>query len=444
MNTSRSEWRHSWWLFACAACLSAPPFLCGETPKELTTQQQEQLKERNRLLSEAQLLRREGKLIEAIAAAEKMRAIERQVYGDIHAVVVESLEWLAGMHQQREDFAAASKARQEALAIRIKQHGAEDWRVTDARLALADVNNLARMTHQQRRRLTEAYRLGGEVVRLSRQGRFREAVDQARQVVEICKQVLGEKHPVYATSLNNLAELYRSQSDYARAEPLCRQATEIYKQALGEKHPSFALSLNNLATLYLSQGDYAKAEPLLRQAVEIYKQALGEKHPSYATSLNNLAQLYKSQGDYTRAEPLFRQALSIRKQTLGEKHPDYAASLNNLAGLYHSQGDYAKAEPLFRQALETFRQALGEKHPDRAASLNNLASLYHSQATTPGPSRSPGKPSPSAATTSNSLPPCNPNASSWPCWRTCASTSTPTCPWRPRPRNLRNGCTSRS
>jgi hypothetical protein len=43
--------------------------------------------------------------------------------------------------------------------------------------------------------------------------------------------------------------------------------------------------------LYKSQGEFAKAEPLLRQALELRKAVLGEKHPDYAASLNNLAAL---------------------------------------------------------------------------------------------------------------------------------------------------------
>ena len=65
---------------------------------------------------------------------------------------------------------------------------------------------------------------------------------------------------------------------------------------LGENHPDYATSLNNLAGLYQAMGDYAKAEPLFRQALEINKRALGENHPDYATSLNNLAALYQAHG----------------------------------------------------------------------------------------------------------------------------------------------------
>ena len=81
---------------------------------------------------------------------------------------------------------------------------------------------------------------------------------------------------------------------YDRAEPLFRQALEITKKALGEEHPDYATSLNNLAVLYRAMGAYDRAEPLYRQALEITKKALGEEHPDYATSLNNLAALYQA------------------------------------------------------------------------------------------------------------------------------------------------------
>jgi CHAT domain-containing protein/tetratricopeptide (TPR) repeat protein len=209
-------------------------------------------------------------------------------------------------------------------------------------------------------------------------GDYARAEPLYRQASEIWKKLLGASHPEYATSLNNLALLYYSMGDYVRAEPLYRLVLEIKKKTLGEDHPDYAIGLNNLALLYKSMGGYARAEPLYRQALEIKKKAFGESHIEYATSLDNLAGLYDLMGNYTRAEPLLRKALDIRKKALGENHPDYAFSLNNLAFLYTSMGDYAKAEPLYRQALEIRKKALGENHPDYAFSLNNLAFLYNS------------------------------------------------------------------
>jgi tetratricopeptide (TPR) repeat protein len=66
---------------------------------------------------------------------------------------------------------------------------------------------------------------------------------------------------------------------HEEAEPLCRQSLEIRRQVLGEQHPDFATSLSSLASLYGSMGRYEDAEPLYRQTLEIRLKALGPDHP---------------------------------------------------------------------------------------------------------------------------------------------------------------------
>jgi tetratricopeptide (TPR) repeat protein len=221
-------------------------------------------------------------------------------------------------------------------------------------------------------------KLNQQVVKLYQQGRYGEAIQSASHARDLSSQYLGEDHPSFATSLNNLALLYNSMGNYAQAEPLYRQALEIRRKTLGKDHPDFATSLNNFAGFYRSMGNYAQAEPLLKEAMEILRKAIGKDHPDFATSLNNLAALYDSMGDYVQAEQLYRQAMEIDRKAIGKDHPDFATDLNNLAGLYRSIGDYAQAEPLYKQAMEIRRKALGEDHPHFAASLNNLAALYES------------------------------------------------------------------
>ncbi|MFI5460994.1 MAG: tetratricopeptide repeat protein [Isosphaerales bacterium] len=262
------------------------------------------------------------------------------------------------------------------LAIRQRQPDQKDWRIADAGRALADLGRRAALDPAQRQRLQEADRLNRLASELYSQGKYAEGIDPWRKSMEIRGELLGESHPVYATSLINLGASYKALGDYARAEPLVRHALEIYKRALGENHPDFARSLNNMGLMYKDMGDHAKAEPLFRHALEIYKRALGENHPDFAQSLNNLAVLYEAMGNYAKAEPLHRRALEIRKRALGENHPDFAQSLNNLAESYRAMGDYTKAEPLCRNALEIRKRALGENHPAYANTLNNLAALY--------------------------------------------------------------------
>ncbi len=65
--------------------------------------------------------------------------------------------------------------------------------------------------------------------------------------------------------------------DYAAALPLYRQAMAIRRSAaLGENHPDFGQSLNDLAWLYKEMGDYAAALPLFHQAMAIVRTCQGE------------------------------------------------------------------------------------------------------------------------------------------------------------------------
>jgi Tfp pilus assembly protein PilF len=212
-----------------------------------------------------------------------------------------------------------------------------------------------------------------------KQHNYRQAEPLLERALRIHEQTLGAEHPNTATSLNNLAELYRAQGRYGEAEPLFERALRITETALGAEHPDNAQCLNNLAALFYAQGWYGEAEPLLERALRIYETALGAEHPHTATSLGNLAELYRAQGRYGEAEPLYLRALRIYETALGAEHPTTAAALNNLAGLYESQGRYGEAEPLMERALRIREQALGAEHPDTAQSLNNLAGLYQAQ-----------------------------------------------------------------
>jgi CHAT domain-containing protein len=312
--------------------------------------------------------------------------IRKQVLGEGHPDYLATLNGLAAVaeawaeqQEQREDFAAARKLRHEVLQLKAQRHGAGHWQTTDARLALANVRRLAVLTADERQRLTETAALHEQATVLHEQGKDGEAVSLAVKTEAICKELLGTEHPYYHASLNNLALLYKSMGDHARAEPLYRRVLELRKQVLGENHPHYALSLNNLAALHRAMGEYPRAEEGYRQALRLRKLLLGEMDPLYAQSLSNLAALYRETGDYARAEPLFRQAREVYLRTLGEQHPEYATCLNNLALLYDERGDYAHAEEFYRHVLKIQQQTLGEQHPSHAATVVNLAALSWAQ-----------------------------------------------------------------
>jgi tetratricopeptide (TPR) repeat protein len=82
---------------------------------------------------------------------------------------------------------------------------------------------------------------------------------------------------------------------------------EIYEQKLGKDHPNVATSLNNLANLYRDTGRYAEAESLYHRSLEIKKKKLGKNHHLVETILQNLLLLYLDSGMLEEAYKIFKE-----------------------------------------------------------------------------------------------------------------------------------------
>src|SRR5437879_5018578 len=58
--------------------------------------------------------------------------------------------------------------------------------------------------------------LNQETMQLFQQGKYDRAIVLGREALELAEENVGPDHPDVAASLNNLAELYRTQGDYAK------------------------------------------------------------------------------------------------------------------------------------------------------------------------------------------------------------------------------------
>ncbi len=207
-----------------------------------------------------------------------------------------------------------------------------------------------------------------------RQRRYVEATGRFQAALEHAGQ-FGPEDLRLATSLNDLAEVYRIQGDTALAIPLYRRALAIWEGAPGTDRLDIATALNNLAEAYRSEGNHVEAEPLYRRALAIWEQDLGPDHANVATGLNNLALALHAEQRLEEAESLFRRALSVWEESLGPTNPSVAAVLTNLANVLRTRGAYADAEPLARRSLAIMEQLLGPNHPELVPNLDNLGEL---------------------------------------------------------------------
>jgi CHAT domain-containing protein len=149
-------------------------------------------------------------------------------------------------------------------------------------------------------------------------------------------------------------------SDHPRALSLFLETCQLRRSVLGEEHPDYAISLNNLAGLHRDMGEPGKALPLFVEASALLRRVHGEKHHAYAASLDNLALLYQEIGEPATALPLLLESRRLHRLVLGPRHPDYAASLNHLAWFYHTAGKSTEALALSSEALGVLESYLDD------------------------------------------------------------------------------------
>jgi CHAT domain-containing protein len=312
------------------------------------------LPERARYAAESKGLRQAGKLPQAIDAWQRKIAVEREVFGNAHEEVVDSLLYLTAVQEAAEDFTAERKTGDEILTLRTQLYGEKDWRVMDARLLLNHVDQLARLDPRSRQQLREVSAMAWQAVLRCQHGHYREDLPLLEQARDLNKNLLGEQSPYYAAALDDLANFYHAIGNSAQALRLLEQVRDLRKQTLGEEHPAYARCLNDLALLHRTMRADAKALPLLRQASDIRKRCLGEKDPGYAQSLNNLGVLYRDMGDLPTARTLLEQAFELRNgaaERSSDSFPDFVQSLNNLVLLYHLMGMPARVLPLLQESM---------------------------------------------------------------------------------------------
>ncbi len=210
----------------------------------------------------------------------------------------------------------------------------------------------------------------------SKMGDYQSALKYYLQSADALKHILGDKHPDYASLLENIGVLYYHIDDYNSALKFSTEAMEIKKASLGEDNINYAISLNNLCNIYSKLGNYQKALEYGTLSSEIYKKIKGENHTDYARSLNNIAAIYREMGEKQNALKYMVQAMEIKKNVLGESHPEYAASLNNIGVIYLDMKDYRNALEYMTKATEIWKKTLGNEHPQYATSLKNISQTY--------------------------------------------------------------------
>ena len=397
-------------LMLVAGLLPAVPVESGDVPpgkRALSAQQEARLREAEEHTRQGRDLRSAGKKAEALTALTKSLAIEREVLGPgLRLEAADTLEELAALAEDREEFATARKTRQEVLAVRKRFQGEKHWQVTNARLAIADVEILAQLDPKQRQLLRLARAAPAKISQIGQlevasagvgpgaraaqeklrqlgppQKRYRDAAQLAEAACRVLRRLFGEEHHETLGIRAQLAGLRHSLHEYEAARVEQVRILESRLKLLGENHPDTTSSLLDLGETLHELGQYAAARPVLKQAVRSVSAVLGKNHRETAKVLNRLAMTQHALGDYGGAQESFGQLLAIHRKTLPADHPDIASALNNLGSALWASGNAAGAQSYYEEALTLYRKQKGAAVPPQEviSTLNNLGTAFYVQ-----------------------------------------------------------------
>ena len=292
-------------------------------------------------------LSREGRYVEALAAAEELLPQYENLYGPDSLKTAGHLDYLGEILKTLGRYDKARDYRTRALGIYQVKLPPDSPYIGNSQNALGLL----------------AYFLGD----------LPRAVEHYQKALEIYKKMGPDNHLYKASAYNNLAEAYRALGDYEKSRDCYEQALAAYRWDPGANQLSIAAVQNNLGLLEAGRGDLDRAERLYREALVVREKQLGPDHPDTAVTLNNLALVYFNRGEYKQAEPLFERALEVHRKLLGPRHPGTTSNFNNLALVKDALGRYREAEALYLEALAARREVLGENHPQTALLMANLA-----------------------------------------------------------------------
>lgn len=210
-------------------------------------------------------------------------------------------------------------------------------------------------------------------------GQYAKAKPLYQKALAIREVKPGPQDPLTLRSLIHLAAVSEALGEYRKAEEYHQRVVSLNRKLSGPESDGTGASLNNLAWVYYKEGEYAKAGPLYRRALAIREKNHGRDDADAAKILSNLSLLYAETNDYAKAAPINQRVLKIFETKLGAANRYTGTSLNNLAEIHASIGDYAEAEILYRRSLRIAEKEFGPNHPETARSLNNLAGLYSSK-----------------------------------------------------------------
>jgi eukaryotic-like serine/threonine-protein kinase len=289
---------------------------------------------------------RAGQIAAALDEFRSCIETRRRLLGDDHPSVAISLNEMALVHSERNEYAEAERLYVDVLRIHRKAYGERH------RMVAAALNNMAILSFQR--------------------GQYLEAANRFRELTGVWRDLLGAGHPDALTTLNNLGMSLRSAGQIEEAKQVLEDVLEGRTKALGPDHPDVAASMVNLGTVLRRHGEFARMRTLAERAIPIYERAFPDGNPLIATAFVTLGQAHLGEGAHRDALASFERAVAIRAKIFGATHLQTAAARVSRGEALGAMGRTAEARAVIQAAIDDL---VAGKHQESQTARDAAAAL---------------------------------------------------------------------
>ena len=318
-----------------------------------------------------------GKLPRATEQMQRALQLRTAALGPDAAEVAEVWDGMVEIDRENRAFGDAEKAAREAVRIRERLHPRPDSTVVTAWVDLARCLVLERKYPEADSILGRVERtlpaLHGDT-RMQRAAVLSVRADVAqgkddlaaadslgRESLRLQRDV-GPKNPEAMIEQNNLATVRMQLGDLVGARKLLEESLETEAKLLGEDHPTYAMTLENLANVDFQEKKYDQTLERLQLVHDIRARNLGQDHIEVTRTLQNMAVVASRCGRAAQSLALFQQVLPRFRAELGEGDPETATCERNMSYTLRMLKRYRECDELLERSLAIFRKSFGDEH----------------------------------------------------------------------------------
>jgi len=186
----------------------------------------------------------------------------------------------------------------------------------------------------------------------------------------------AKKEPVdkkkLARTLNDIAVVEDELGHYDKALSMHQEVLKLVSDK--PDSPEHATTLNNMANVFKDQHKYELAEPIYKQVIGIYERSTGVDSEFVAMGHHNLASLYAEMGKNKEAADHFKLSLAAGEKSLGPDNDHVIDTLSKLAKIEDKLQNRDEAKVLFKRYLQHVQSLIGLKNddPDRIKKLKEM------------------------------------------------------------------------